>query len=90
MESGKAEGQQVPPSVLKQHARDRAVMFLNYLLHPIEGGTEGVFDKGALEGLENIQSDGPGHVVCELPVVHRNANIMGNLHGGCTGVPPPC
>ena len=74
----------------RAQSKTRAANFLRFLADPAarsEAGKE-LFDFTALQGIENVQSDRPGHCSCEFPVRQRNANSGGTLHGGCAGVAP--
>jgi hypothetical protein len=49
---------------------------------------QGNFDSMVLRGIVNLQSNGPGHCSCDLPVNRASANTVGSLHGGCAGISP--
>ncbi|KAK9845554.1 hypothetical protein WJX84_003688 [Apatococcus fuscideae] len=65
---------------------EHAGRFLNSLVRKaqenFDPGSTQLFDTTALYGLHSLEvSD--GRVVCKLPVVPRNMNRFGTLHGGC-------
>lgn len=82
-EEARAGAQDEEAQTARVLARERAVQMVDKFLK-CDANDRG-FEINSLEGVCNLQSDGPGHCTAELPVQRRHTNWLGTLHGGCTG-----